>query len=465
MDYKELRENIAKNFYSKYAQDLSELAKMASKNDIINPKLYEKYDVKRGLRDVNGNGVVCGLTEISEIQAFKKDKDGTKHPTEGQLYYRGIEIRELVKGVSGRRFAFEEAAFLLLFGSLPTQHQLQRFCELLADFRFLPVAFVRDIIMKAPSRDMMNMLARCVLSLYSYDPKPDDISKKNVLRQSLQLIAQFPLLAVYSQKAYRYYHSDESLFIHKPRKELSTAENILYMLRDDCSYTALEAEVLDLCLILHAEHGGGNNSTFTTRVVTSSGTDTYSSVAASLGSLKGPKHGGANIKVCEMFDNIKENVPTFDRGKLKDYVARILDKDAYDHTGLVYGMGHAVYSLSDPRADILKTFAEKLAAEKHMEEEYEMRKYVAQAAAELIAEKRRIYKGVSPNVDFYSGFVYDMLGLPRELYTPFFAVSRIVGWSAHRIEEITNGGKIIRPGYQAVAKHQKYIPLEQRVEE
>ena len=465
MDYKELRENIAKNFYSKYAQDLSELAKMASKNDIINPKLYEKYDVKRGLRDVNGNGVVCGLTEISEIQAFKKDKDGTKHPTEGQLYYRGIEIRELVKGVSGRRFAFEEAAFLLLFGSLPTQHQLQRFCELLADFRFLPVTFVRDIIMKAPSRDMMNMLARCVLSLYSYDPKPDDISKKNVLRQSLQLIAQFPLLAVYSQKAYRYYHSDESLFIHKPRKELSTAENILYMLRDDCSYTALEAEVLDLCLILHAEHGGGNNSTFTTHVVTSSGTDTYSSVAASLGSLKGPKHGGANIKVCEMFDNIKENVPTFDRGKLKDYVARILDKDAYDHTGLVYGMGHAVYSLSDPRADILKTFAEKLAAEKHMEEEYEMRKYVAQAAAELIAEKRRIYKGVSPNVDFYSGFVYDMLGLPRELYTPFFAVSRIVGWSAHRIEEITNGGKIIRPGYQAVAKHQKYIPLEQRVEE
>ena len=465
MDYKELRENIAKNFYSKYAQDLSELAKMASKNDIINPKLYEKYDVKRGLRDVNGNGVVCGLTEISEIQAFKKDKDGTKHPTEGQLYYRGIEIRELVKGVSGRRFAFEEAAFLLLFGSLPTQHQLQRFCELLADFRFLPVAFVRDIIMKAPSRDMMNMLARCVLSLYSYDPKPDDISKKNVLRQSLQLIAQFPLLAVYSQKAYRYYHSDESLFIHKPRKELSTAENILYMLRDDCSYTALEAEVLDLCLILHAEHGGGNNSTFTTHVVTSSGTDTYSSVAASLGSLKGPKHGGANIKVCEMFDNIKENVPTFDRGKLKDYVARILDKDAYDHTGLVYGMGHAVYSLSDPRADILKTFAEKLAAEKHMEEEYEMRKYVARAAAELIAEKRRIYKGVSPNVDFYSGFVYDMLGLPRELYTPFFAVSRIVGWSAHRIEEITNGGKIIRPGYQAVAKHQKYVPLEQREEE
>ena len=464
MDYRDLREHLAKKF-TKYSQDIMELAKIASRSDIINPRLYEKYDVKRGLRDINGNGVVCGLTEISEIVAFGKDEDGNKVPAEGRLFYRGIDIRDLVKGMQGRRFDFEEATYLLLFGHLPTQAQLERFCEILADFRSLPPSFVRDIIMKAPSRDMMNMLARCVLSLYSYDPKPDDISKKNVLRQSLQLIAQFPLLAVYSQKAYRYYHSDESLFIHKPRKELSTAENILYMLRDDCSYTALEAEVLDLCLILHAEHGGGNNSTFTTHVVTSSGTDTYSSVAASLGSLKGPKHGGANIKVCEMFDNIKENVPTFDRGKLKDYVARILDKDAYDHTGLVYGMGHAVYSLSDPRADILKTFAEKLAAEKHMEEEYEMRKYVAQAAAELIAEKRRIYKGVSPNVDFYSGFVYDMLGLPRELYTPFFAVSRIVGWSAHRIEEITNGGKIIRPGYQAVAPRRKYVPIEERAEE
>ena len=292
-----------------------------------------------------------------------------------------------------------------------------------------------------------------------------DVSKRNVLRQSLQLIAQFPLLTVYSQKAYKYYHSDASLFIHKPRKELSTAENILYMLREDCKYTELEAEVLDLCLVLHAEHGGGNNSTFTTHVVTSSGTDTYSSVAASLGSLKGPKHGGANIKVCEMFDNIKEHVPSFDKGKLKDYVAKIVDREAYDHTGLVYGMGHAVYSLSDPRADILKGFAEKLAVEKHMEKEYEMRGYVAEAAAELIAEKRRIYKGVAPNVDFYSGFVYDMLDLPRELYTPFFAVSRIAGWSAHRLEEITNGGKIIRPGYQAVAPRQKYIPIDERVEE
>ncbi len=463
MEYSEIREHVL-NKFSKYSQDIMELTKMASKSDIINPKLYEKYDVKRGLRDINGNGVVCGLTEISEIVAFGKDADGNKIPADGELYYRGINVRDLVKGATGRRFDFEEATYLLLFGQLPSKSQLERFCEILGDFRTLPPSFVRDIIMKAPSKDMMNMLARCVLSLYSYDLKADDISKKNVLRQSLQLIAQFPLLTVYSQKAYQYYHSDASLFIHKPRKELSTAENILYMLREDCKYTELEAQVLDLCLVLHAEHGGGNNSTFTTHVVTSSGTDTYSSVAASLGSLKGPKHGGANIKVCEMFDNIKENVPDFDRGKLKDYVARILDKDAYDHTGLVYGMGHAVYSLSDPRADILRSFAEKLAAEKHMEKEYEMRNYVAQAAAELIAEKRKIYKGVAANVDFYSGFVYDMLNLPRELYTPFFAVSRIAGWSAHRMEEITNGGKIIRPGYQAVAKRRKYVSLEERKE-
>ena len=462
--YSEIREHIMKK-YSKYSQDIMELAKIASKSDIINPKLYEKYDVKRGLRDINGNGVVCGLTEISEIIAFGKDENGNKIPVEGELYYRGINVRDLVAGAQGRRFAFEEATHLLLFGHLPTQSQLDRFCEILADFRSLPPSFVRDIIMKEPSRDMMNMLARCVLSLYSYDPRPDDTSKKNVLRQSLQLIAQFPLLTVYSQKAYSYYNSDASLFIHKPRKDLSTAENILHMLRDDSKFTALEATVLDQCLVLHAEHGGGNNSTFTTHVVTSSGTDTYSSVAASLGSLKGPKHGGANIKVCEMFDCIKENVPDYDKGKLKDFVAKIVDKEAYDHSGLVYGMGHAVYSLSDPRADILKTFAEKLAVEKHMEEEYEMRKYVAQAAAEVIAEKRRIYKGVAPNVDFYSGFVYDMLDLPRELYTPFFAVARIAGWSAHRMEEITNGGKIIRPGYQAVAKRKPYVPIGERVEE
>ncbi len=463
MHYTDLRDQIIAKF-SKYSQDIMELSKMASKSDIINPKLYEKYDVKRGLRDINGNGVVCGLTEISEIIAFGKDEEGNKIPVDGQLYYRGYSIRDLVKGAIGRRFAFEEATYLLLFGLLPSKVHLDRFCEILADFRALPPSFVRDIIMKAPSRDMMNMLARSVLSLYSYDPKPDDVSKKNVLRQSLQLIAQFPLLTVYSQKAYSYYHSDASLFIHKPKKEFSTAENILHMLREDSKFTELESQVLDLCLVLHAEHGGGNNSTFTTHVVTSSGTDTYSSVAASLGSLKGPKHGGANIKVCEMFDSIKAHVPDFDRGKLKDYLAKMLDKEAFDRSGLIYGMGHAVYSLSDPRADILQTFAEKLAIEKHMEEEYAMRTDVAKIAAELIAEKRKIYKGVSPNVDFFSGFVYDMLDLPRELYTPFFAVSRISGWSAHRLEEITNGGKIIRPAYQAVAKRRNYIPMEERTE-
>lgn len=458
MNYSDYIESTLK----KYSQDFAELTKAATKSNSISPKLYEKYDVKRGLRDINGKGVVCGLTEISEINAFGNDENGNKVAIEGELYYRGINIKDFVKGVGNRRFAFEEATFLLLFGHLPTKAHLERFCELLGDLRVLSPNFIRDIIMKAPSKDMMNMLARCVLSLYSYDSKPDCTSKKNVMRQSLGLIAQFPLLCVYSQKAYRYYNSDASLCIHKPSKNLSTAETILYTLRDDMKYTELEAQVLDHCLVLHAEHGGGNNSTFTNHVVTSSGTDTYSAVAASLGSLKGPKHGGANIKVCEMFDAIKENVPDYNKDKLKDYIAKILNKEAFDKSGLVYGMGHAVYSLSDPRADILKEFAKKLAVEKGMEKEYEMRKEVAKTAAELIAEQRKIYKGVSPNVDFYSGFVYDMLKLPRELYTPLFAVARISGWSAHRIEEITNGGKIFRPGYQAVAERQEYVPIEQR---
>ena len=460
----EIKDNVDKfsNRASSYVQDIALLAKMAAKNDVINPKLYEKYDVKRGLRDVNGKGVVCGLTEISEINSTKIDKDGNTVPADGELYYRGVDIKDLIRGSNGRRYAFEEATFLLLFGELPDTSMLQRFTDLLADFRVLPRSFVRDVIMKAPSHNMMNMLARCVLSLYPYDPKPDDISKKNVLRQSLQLIAQFPLLAIYSQKAHQYYHSENSLFIHKPRKDLSTAENLLYILRDDCKYTELEARVLDCCLILHAEHGGGNNSSFTTHVVSSSGTDTYSSVAASLGSLKGPKHGGANIKVCEMFENIREHVPDYNKAGIRDYIAKILRKEAFDKTGLVYGMGHAVYSLSDPRAEIIKGFAQRLSVEKHMEKEFEMREYVAECAAEMIPEQRRVYKGVSPNVDFYSGFVYEMLNLPKELYTPLFAVARISGWSAHRLEEITNGGKIIRPGYQAVAKRQPYVPLEER---
>lgn len=439
-----------------------ELTKMASKSDIINPRLYEKYDVKRGLRDINGNGVVCGLTEISEIVAFGKDEDGNKIPVDGRLYYRGYNIRDLVKGAAGRRFDFEEATYLLLFGHLPTKSQLERFCEILADFRSLPPSFVRDIIMKAPSQAMMNMLARSVLSLYSFDPKPDDISKKNVLRQSLQLIAQFPLLTVYSQKAYSYYHSDASLFIHKPKKEFSTAENILHMLREDSKFTELEAEVLDLCLVLHAEHGGGNNSTFTTHVVTSSGTDTYSAITAALGSLKGPRHGGANIRVMQMFDDMKKRIDTRDEKQVAGYLEALVDGKAFDGAGLIYGLGHAVYSISDPRAKIFKEFVAKLADEKGMGEEYALYTKVEELAPEIIAKKRKIYKGVSANVDFYSGFAYTMLNIPVELFTPIFAIARISGWSAHRMEELVNAGKIIRPAYESVSERRAYVPMKER---
>ena len=430
-------------------------------NDAIDPNLFDEFGVKRGLRDKDGNGVLAGITNISRIDAFEM-RDGVKTPCDGKLWYRGYNVYDLIRGLRGKRYGFEEVAYLLLLGDLPNEQQLHEFTDCLTKCRALPSNFVRDVIMKAPSKDLMNSLTRSVLTLASYDDSVGDNSLQTQMEQCIKLISVFPMLAVYGYHAYNYYLNDGSMYIHRPRPELSAAENLLQMLRPDQQYTPLEAHVLDIALLLHMEHGGGNNSTFTTHVVTSSGTDTYSSVAASLGSLKGPKHGGANIKVCEMFDAIKENVPDFERGKLTDYIAKILDKEAFDKTGLVYGMGHAVYSLSDPRADILKEFAEKLAVEKGMEEEYEMRKSVADIAAELIAEKRKIYKGVSPNVDFYSGFVYDMLGLPRELYTPLFAVARIAGWSAHRIEELTNGGKIIRPGYQAVAKRQKYVPLESR---
>lgn len=461
MHYSDLRDHLLARF-SKYSQDIMELTKMASKSDIINPRLYEKYDVKRGLRDINGNGVVCGLTEISEIVAFGKDEDGNKIPVDGRLYYRGYNIRDLVKGAAGRRFDFEEATYLLLFGHLPTKSQLERFCEILADFRSLPPSFVRDIIMKAPSQAMMNMLARSVLSLYSFDPKPDDISKKNVLRQSLQLIAQFPLLTVYSQKAYSYYHSDASLFIHKPKKEFSTAENILHMLREDSKFTELEAEVLDLCLVLHAEHGGGNNSTFTTHVVTSSGTDTYSAIAAALGSLKGPRHGGANIRVKQMFEDMKKNIDTRDEKQVAGYLEALVDGKAFDGAGLIYGLGHAVYSISDPRAKIFREFVEKLAEEKGMGEEYALYAKVEELAPEIIAKKRKIYKGVSANVDFYSGFAYTMLNIPVELFTPIFAIARISGWSAHRMEELVNAGKIIRPAYESVSERRAYVPMKER---
>ena len=452
------------NPYSEITPEILQLAELCKKGSAIDPALYEKLDVKRGLRDINGKGVLAGLTEISEICSNRVDENGSTIPCEGSLYYHGINIKDLVSGfIREKRFGFEETVYLLLFGELPNKTQLHDFSALLAHYRTLPTSFVRDIIMKAPSRDMMNTLARSVLTLYSYDDQADDISIPNVLRQCLQLIALFPLLAVYGYQAYNHYHEGQSLYIHAPDPELSTAENILKILRPDSQYTALEARVLDVALVLHAEHGGGNNSTFTTHVVSSSGTDTYSAVAAAIGSLKGPRHGGANIKVVKMIENMKQELSDWtDEDAVKDYLRRLLNKQAFDRAGLIYGMGHAVYSLSDPRADIFKSFVHSLSQEKGLDREYGLYSLVERLAPEVIGEERRIYKGVSANVDFYSGFVYSMLDLPTELFTPIFAISRIAGWSAHRIEEVYNAGKIIRPAYQCVAQRSEYIPLQER---
>ena len=440
---------------------ISELAEISTQNNKIVADMYLEHKVNRGLRDVNGNGVVTGLTEVSKVKAKEKLPDGSEVSCDGQLYYRGINIRELVAGfMKDDRFGFEEAVYLLLFSELPNKKQLLRFEEELSDYRSLPTSFVRDIILKAPGKDMMNILSRSVLTLYAYDDNPDDISIANVLRQCLQLIAVFPLLSVYGYQSYQHYHMDKSLFIHLPKPGLSTAENILHLLREDGKYTKLEAKVLDLALVLHAEHGGGNNSTFTTHVVTSSGTDTYSAIAAALGSLKGPRHGGANIKVVKMFEDMKRTINTENRDEIADYLSRLLDKKAFDNSGLIYGMGHAVYSLSDPRADILMSCAKDLAVEKGFEKDYALYETVAELAPEIISSKRRMYKGVSANVDFYSGLIYQMLELPCELYTPIFAIARIAGWSAHRIEEIQNAGKIIRPSYVSVKPDREYISLE-----
>ena len=451
-----------KNYFviTDYIKDLADLS---DRNNGIKPEMYETYDVKRGLRDINGNGVVAGLTEVSRIKAKEKDADGNEIPCRGELYYRGIDLKDIVSGfLDEGRMGFEETVFLLLTSKLPNRKELADFNAQLSAYRDLPKFFVSDMILKAPGKDMMNMLSRSVLALYAYDENPDDISTPNVLRQCLQLIAEFPLLAVYGYHSFMHYHNDSSLFIHYPKKELSTAENLLYILREDGEYTPLEAKLLDLALVLHAEHGGGNNSTFTTHVVTSSGTDTYSAISAALGSLKGPRHGGANIKVVQMFDDIKANVDYRDEGALKDHLVKLLDKQAFDRSGLIYGMGHAVYSLSDPRAEILHKYAQKLSAEKGLEEDFALYETVARLAPEIIAEKRRMYKGVSANVDFYSGMVYRMLGLPEELFTPIFAVSRIAGWSAHRLEEIQNAGKIIRPAYTNVKKEIGYLPIGER---
>ena len=452
------------NSFSEITPDILTLSKYVTTANQIDQELYTKLDVKRGLRDINGKGVLAGLTEISEVQS-KKEVDGVSVPCNGQLFYRGINIQDIVKGfMTEKRFGYEETAYLLLFGKLPNPSELRDFKNLLATYRTLPTSFVRDIIMKAPSQDMMNTLARSVLTLYSYDDRADDISIPNVLRQSLQLISLFPMLSVYGYQAYRHYHDGQSLYIHSPKPELSTAENILHILRPDSSYTELEAKLLDLALVLHMEHGGGNNSSFTTHVVTSSATDTYSVIAASLGSLKGPRHGGANIKVVKMIEDMKQTVKDWnDEDEVKQYLRRLLNKEAFDHAGLIYGMGHAVYSLSDPRANIFKSFVEQLASAKNRVDEFKLYSMVERLAPIVIGEERRIYKGVSANVDFYSGFVYSMLDLPTELFTPIFAIARIVGWSAHRLEELTNNGKIIRPAYQSVSERKVYTPLHERI--
>ncbi len=449
--------------FSEITPQILELSKLCSTNGTIDTQLYEKYDVKRGLRDLNGKGVLTGLTEISEI-CSSEIKDGVSVPCEGKLFYRGVDISDIVDGfITENRFGFEEVIYLLLFGELPDPEKLKEFSDLLATYRTLPTNFVRDVIMKAPSADMMNTLARSVLTLYAYDDKANDISVPNVLRQSLQLIALFPLLSIYGYQAYSHYIDGKSLYIHKPLAHLSTAENLLHLLRPDSQYTELEAKILDVALVLHAEHGGGNNSSFTTHVVTSSGTDTYSAIAAAIGSLKGPKHGGANIKVVQMFEDMKKNIKDWSsETQIKEYLQKLLHKEAFDRAGLIYGMGHAVYSLSDPRANIFKSFVRSLSEEKGKTEEFQLYSLVEKLAPQVIAEERKIYKGVSANVDFYSGFVYSMLNLPLELYTPLFAIARIAGWSAHRIEELTNAGKIIRPAYMNVHERTPYIPLQKR---
>ena len=451
------------NIYSDNTPEIVNLARLVETADVIDTDLYTKYDVKRGLRDLNGKGVLTGLTNISTINATQHI-NGETIPADGELFYRGINVKDIVHGTaSNSKFGFEETAYLLLFGKLPTKSELEGFCQLLGFYRSLPTGFVRDIIMKAPSRDMMNTLSRSVLTLYSYDDSADDVSMPNVLRQCLQMISLFPLLSIYGYQAYNHYHENKSLFIHPPKAELSTAEHILYLLRPDSKYTELEAKLLDICLILHMEHGGGNNSSFTTHVVSSSMTDTYSVIAAAIGSLKGPRHGGANIKVIHMFDQMEKELKDWgDEEEVKEYLRKLLHKEAFDKAGLIYGVGHAIYSKSDPRAVLLKEYTIKLAKEKGMDKELALYEMVERLAPEVIRAERKMYKGVSINVDFYSGFVYKMLELPEELFTPMFAIARIVGWSAHRMEELANNSKIIRPAYKAVSDEYPYVPMEER---
>lgn len=451
------------NTFSDITPEILRLAKKSEEAGIIDSELYTRYDVKRGLRDINGKGVLAGLTHISDVRATEI-KDGVSVPAHGKLFYRGYNVQDLINGFTkDGRFGFEETAYLLLFGELPNSTELAEFRKLLGSYRSLPTSFVRDIIMKAPSKDMMNTLARSVLTLYSYDDRADDTSLPNVLRQCMQLISLFPMLSIYGYQAYSHYHDGNSLFIHQPIPELSTAENILHILRPDSSYTPLEAKILDIALVLHMEHGGGNNSSFTTHVVTSSLTDTYSTIAAAIGSLKGPRHGGANIKVVKMFEEMKREIHDWeDEEEVSCYLRKLLHKEAFDHAGLIYGVGHAIYSKSDPRAVAFKSFVQKLSEEKGLQKEFALYSLVEKLAPEVISAERQMYKGVSINVDFYSGFVYHMLGLPMELYTPIFAIARIVGWSAHRLEELANNGKIIRPAYKPVGEDREYVDLSNR---
>ena len=458
MIWKENRENA----YCEITPAILSLKEQWEKKNYIDPKLYKEYNVKRGLRNEDGRGVLTGLTRVAEIQSYTVSEDEHITPTDGILYYRGIDCRELVRGSAKRgRFAFEEAAYLLLFGELPNEAQLQDFCGQLASYRTLPTNFFRDVIMKNPPRDLMNTMQRGILTLFCYDDKPNDIGLENVLRQCLQLMSNMPVLAIYAYQAWRY-SQGESLFIHVPQPDLSTAENFLRMLREDRSYTPLEARTLDVALVLHADHGGGNNSTFTNHVVTSSGTDTYSAIAAAMASLKGPRHGGANNKVMAMMDDIKAHVSDWDDEEcVADYLTRMLNKEAFDRSGLIYGLGHAVYTKTDPRCEVFRDYVHHLAAEKGREAELKLYANVERIGKELLMQRQN-KKVLSTNIDFYSGFVYEMLGLPMELYTPLFAVARIAGWSAHRMEELSAGGKLIRPRYECVEEHRSYVPMEQR---
>ena len=451
------------NKYSEITSEIERLAAMSREAGVIDSDLFVKYDVKRGLRDLNGKGVLAGLTHISDVRATKI-VDGETVPDYGSLFYRGYNVKDLIDTSKiDKKYCFEEVTYLLLFDKLPNQKELKDFCDMLAYYRTLPTSFVRDIIMKAPSKDMMNTLARSVLTLYSYDDRADDVSMPNVLRQCLQLISLFPMLSIYGYQAYSHYHDGKSLFIHQPDPKLSAAENILHLLRPDSSFTPLEARILDVALVLHMEHGGGNNSSFTTHVITSSLTDTYSTIAAAIGSLKGPRHGGANIKVVRMIECMKNEIKDWkDEEEVSAYLLKLLHGEEFDRSGLIYGVGHAIYSKSDPRAEVLKSFVGKLAHEKGLDDEYGLYTMIERLAPQIITKERQMYKGVSINVDFYSGFVYSMLGLPEELFTPLFAIGRISGWSAHRLEELANNGKIIRPAYKTLCVEKDYVEIEDR---